>query len=541
MFDKRVLVIGLDGATWGILQPLMQRGYLPNLNHLYQNGASGTLRSTDPPLTPVAWTSCFTGVNPGKHGVFGFYQCRNPKQGWALNNANMIRSPQVWDYLNNTEKKVAIYNVPMTFPVHEVNGVLVAGFDTPSNQSEYTYPQSLKSQLKDKGYKIDLFIKRRRRDYFSDAGRAKLAQDLAGLVEKRTQICMDVTRSVGVADLTVIVYETPDRIQHYMWDAIENIISGKYKLNALDLQVINCYKALDKAIGQWMELVDPTQILVVSDHGFQKLDSEFLVNRWLIDHGYMVAKEQNDSQLRSYIHSVLKDTFSFMADRIQILEQVRQKRFTVNRGMTARIDWGHTIAYAGEASENSIYIRTDSLSESDEARALVRSIKDMLSAETDQQGNPIFETIKAKDEAYQGAETHNAPDLVLSFKPGFESSTLLSNQQKEYIKKAGHKGSGCHAYDGIVLLWGEGIYPNNQLTSQIADVTPTILYLLGEPISQLMDGRVIENALNQEWIAAHPPMYSKDIDQFNNRRPTNYNDADSEKIAKRLADLGYLD
>jgi predicted AlkP superfamily phosphohydrolase/phosphomutase len=535
MFDKRVLVIGLDGATWRILQPLMQRGYLPNLSQLYQDGASGILKSTNPPLTPVAWTSCFTGVNPGKHGVFGFYQCRRPEQGFMLNNADMVKSPQLWDYLNGTGKKVAIYNVPMTFPVHEVDGVLVAGFDTPSNQSEYTYPSSLKVLLEDKGYKIDLFIKRRGRDYISDAGREKLARDLADLVVKRSKICMDITRNVGVPDLTVIVYETPDRIQHYMWDAIDNIIGGKSQLNELDLQVLNCYKALDIAIGQWLELVNPTQVVVVSDHGFQKLDNEFLINRWLIDHSYMVAKEKGKTRIKGHVRRILKSIFVYLADRVEVLGQVRKKRFLLNRGMTAQVDWGRTVAYAGEASENSIYILPEKV------KVLTDSIKKALLEEVDGNGKPILEAVKVKDVAYEGTETDNAPDLILNFAPGFESSTVLSDRQRGYFKKVDHKGSGCHAPDGIVLLWGEGIHSCDSLDSQIADIAPTILYLLDEPISEFMDGHVIERALTKEWSAAHPCRYTKDMDRFSGRQPTNYSDADSEEVTKRLADLGYLD
>ena len=541
MLDRRVLVIGLDGATWKILQPLMKGGYLPNLSRLYENGASGTLRSTDPPLTPVAWTSCFTGVNPGKHGVFGFYQCRHPEHGWALNNANMIKTPQVWDYLSNSGKKVAIYNVPMTYPVHQVNGVLISGFDTPSNKSEYTYPQSLKPQVEKMGYKIDLFIKRRGRDYVSDKGREKLAEDLADLVRKRTQICMDITRSVGVAELTVIVYETPDRIQHYMWDAIENIVEQKGPLNPLDLQVINCYKALDTAIGQWIQLVNPTQVLIVSDHGFQKLRSEFLVTRWLIEHGYTVPSAKRSASTRHGLRTFLKKCFGFLADRIEILEKIRANRFAVNRSMVEQIDWDHSVAYAGEASENSIYIRSESSRSDIEAGALAQKIKDLLSIETDKDGKPILPQIKTRDEAYQGPESHNAPDLILGFVPGIESSTTLTGTQGQYIRGSGHKGAGCHAPDGIFLLWGEGVNPTNQIESEIADIAPTMLYLLNEPIGESMDGRVISGAMSKEWIVAHPPAYSEYADLLNNRQPTNHSDSDSEKIAKRLADLGYLD
>ena len=70
----KVFVLGLDGATWDVLEPLMQAGVLPHLARLRQQGASGTLGSVFPPLSPVAWTGVMTGKNSGKHGVFEFLE-----------------------------------------------------------------------------------------------------------------------------------------------------------------------------------------------------------------------------------------------------------------------------------------------------------------------------------------------------------------------------------------------------------------------------------------------------------------------------------
>ena len=68
----KLAIIGIDGATFDIIQPMIAEGELPNIARILNEGAFGDLESEKPPMTPPAWTSMFTGLNPGKHGVFHF-------------------------------------------------------------------------------------------------------------------------------------------------------------------------------------------------------------------------------------------------------------------------------------------------------------------------------------------------------------------------------------------------------------------------------------------------------------------------------------
>ena len=79
----KVFVLGLDGATWDLLEPLLQDGLLPNLARLREQGSSGSLRSVFPPLSPVAWTGVMTGKNSGKHGIFEFLEHGHDPLAWA--------------------------------------------------------------------------------------------------------------------------------------------------------------------------------------------------------------------------------------------------------------------------------------------------------------------------------------------------------------------------------------------------------------------------------------------------------------------------
>ena len=93
----RVFVLGLDGATWDVLRPLVQQGHLPRLARLMEQGAAGTLRSVFPPLSPVAWTAVMTGKNSGKHGIFEFLESAHNPLGGRVNSSRTIQAELLWE------------------------------------------------------------------------------------------------------------------------------------------------------------------------------------------------------------------------------------------------------------------------------------------------------------------------------------------------------------------------------------------------------------------------------------------------------------
>jgi predicted AlkP superfamily phosphohydrolase/phosphomutase len=139
---NKTVVIGLDGATFDLMGPWIEEGKLPHIKELMDKGCSGVLESTIPPLSPVAWTSFMTGMNPGKHGIFDFVEpFQNGALGTRLNNRKDCKQIPIWRYLNNEGHKTVILNVPMTFPPDELDGLMVSGMDTPHDNATFTYPR----------------------------------------------------------------------------------------------------------------------------------------------------------------------------------------------------------------------------------------------------------------------------------------------------------------------------------------------------------------------------------------------------------------
>src|SRR3989454_9654570 len=150
----KVLIIGLDGATWRVLEPWARDGRLPNLAVLMARGSWGPLRSTVPALTLPAWSSLATGRNPGVHGVFAFRRLRPDRyDSPGLASASDLRAPTLWEIAGRAGVRVGVINVPPSYPIRPVNGFVVSCLLTPPGE-RFTNPPELASELD--CYRVDL-------------------------------------------------------------------------------------------------------------------------------------------------------------------------------------------------------------------------------------------------------------------------------------------------------------------------------------------------------------------------------------------------
>src|SRR5438094_7351038 len=156
-----VLVIGLDGGTRRILGPLADRGVMPNLAGLFARGRVGTLMSTLPWYTVPGWASLMTGVSPGRHGLLhwvtadpsDYFENRRPGRRFVV--SSDISYPTFWDVAGAAGKRVAVINMPMTYPAWPVHGTMVTGLLTPRDAARGTvHPPDLAERFPD--YRVDL-------------------------------------------------------------------------------------------------------------------------------------------------------------------------------------------------------------------------------------------------------------------------------------------------------------------------------------------------------------------------------------------------
>ena len=128
---RQVVFIGLDGAAWDIIDPMIEAGELPTFARLKREGASGILKSVPCYFSPPAWTSMFTGYSPENTGIYTFGKWDSETKRFSSVSSADVAVPSLWDVASAAGRRVAVINVPMTYPARPVNGVMVTGLMTP--------------------------------------------------------------------------------------------------------------------------------------------------------------------------------------------------------------------------------------------------------------------------------------------------------------------------------------------------------------------------------------------------------------------------
>ncbi|MGC9320238.1 MAG: alkaline phosphatase family protein, partial [Armatimonadota bacterium] len=279
---ERVVIIGWDCAPPQlVLDQWLDE--LPNIRSIMDSGVAGTLRSSDPPITVPAWTCMMSSLNPGALGFFGF---RNRRVGeydskWIAN-ASAVRHPRVWDILGRAGRRVCVINVPQTYPVSPVNGILVSSFLTPDTTCEYTYPPGLGKQLDAiaDGYILDV-------DGFRTEDKQWLLEEIYRITDKRFRVSKALMQ-VDDWDLFMMVEMGPDRLEHGFWKYCDPEHPKYEPGNPFETVLIDYYRHLDEQLGEFMELAGhDAAILVVSDHGGKAMKGSFCINDWLIREGLL--------------------------------------------------------------------------------------------------------------------------------------------------------------------------------------------------------------------------------------------------------------
>jgi len=123
--DTRLLIVGLDGADWLILDPLLEQGKMPNLRRLIDHGVRAKLLTISPMLSPVIWTTIATGVEPGRHGILDFLVQKPDGTGRQPVTSLQRRTPTFWEMLGDAGATVGVVGWWATWPAGPVNGYLV--------------------------------------------------------------------------------------------------------------------------------------------------------------------------------------------------------------------------------------------------------------------------------------------------------------------------------------------------------------------------------------------------------------------------------
>jgi len=394
---KRVIIIGLDGVPYHLIHDLAQGGTMPNCHKIIEPGTFRQMGSSLPEISSVAWSSIITGVDPGTHGIFGFTDLAPDSYRIVFPNFASLKYPAFWH--QNEARRSVIINVPSTYPAIQLNGVLIAGF-VALNLEKAVYPQSFIPTLKDMDYRIDVDYERASEsaNYFFN--------NLSKVLRTRISVCKHLWYNEDW-DIFMLVFTGTDRLMHFFWNAYED------KSHRYHKAFLNYFHEIDEAIGKIMnELLDNDSLILLSDHGFERLDTDVYLNFLLKEEGLLKFKNEQPSSLKD----ITADTRAFTLDPSRLYLNIKGK---YPKGCVVH----------------------------KEKEKLLREIEKMFySLEFD--GKPVIKHCYRAEEIYHGPFLSQAPDMVLISNSGFNLRGTL-NPAELYAK---NNLTGKHTQSDAFLL-----------------------------------------------------------------------------------------
>jgi predicted AlkP superfamily phosphohydrolase/phosphomutase len=539
---RKVLILGLDGATWDVLDPLMDAGLMPNFQRLLRGGTRGVLRSTIPPITPAAWTTFMTGRSPGAHGIFDFerYDVRTNKL--SFNTTNVLGHVRtIWQILGSRGYQVGSIAVPMTYPPVPVNGFLISGFGAVSTKTDFTYPADLRHELLKRWPDFTFKNTWKSRGWRPDQ---TVADNIAQVTRSFHQGA-EVLRYCGDRygwDVLMIVYKLVDNLQHKAWRYLDPRTRDRWpKRRKLTEQ---CFAELDVAIGDILAYAKAhdAHVFVMSDHGHGSLEGKAQPNLMLKDWGYLKLRSETAQAGTTFRHKVsrlFRKKGKFAAGNFSLEDDLA-------------VDFAQTraaVMHAGMAGFLYLNLRgrqETGIVEPADYERLRDELKARFEAATcsDRDGRTIkvFEAVYKPEELYRATREGQPwmPDLLLCPTPRLAVvRKIRGDQHVQWVPLP--RMEGTHRREGIFAVAGPGVRVGARVDTDIINSTPTILAMLGESIPSDMEGAVIADAFDPPLTARVEEALDEPVAVGAPSGGEVYSAEDVAALTRRLADLGYLE
>jgi predicted AlkP superfamily phosphohydrolase/phosphomutase len=532
--SRRVLLIGLDGATFSILDPLMEEGIMPGLQRLIASGARSELASVIPPLTPPAWTSLMTGRSPGNHGIFDFlrFDLRSGGRQLRVLDSDDVACPTIWSILSRHGLTSTVLNFPMTFPARGISGNVVPGWVPWRHLRLACYPKTLYARLtaalpefNPRELAMDMSLEERA---LEGCTREEDYEHLIKLHIRRErqwfQVLCHLMRE-DPSDVTAVLFDGVDKLQHFCWRFLDRAI---YSVSPSGWEsrvrgwCLEYFREIDRFLVEIAGMAgEDASVIITSDHGFGPTVEVFYLNEWLHRNGYLIWAEAAN------------------------VEQKHPE--TLGLGTMARrfyeIDWDKTTAYCPTPSGNGIYITPPAGGRgvrAEQYQSFRRELMEALLQFTDPAtGEPVVKRIWTQEEAFAGTHMAASPDLTLSLRDGGLVSILPSNE----LLKARNEPAGAHRPNGVFVAAGKGIERGLRLSAlSILDVAPLLFYVLGVPIPQDLEGCVPETLFEPEYLRSHPIAFEAPAARPSAaERASDVDPQLEEQVIGQLRALGYME
>jgi predicted AlkP superfamily phosphohydrolase/phosphomutase len=485
---RRFLVLGLDGGTFDLLDPLMEAGELPFLSSLVHRGVRAPLRSVYPAKTIPAWYSFATGKDPGELGIFGFTE-PDGSPGRSRLVQTFRPAEAIWDRLSRIGIKVGVVNFPMrnAYPLH---GFVVPGM---FSSDPTPYPRDVRAEIQrtlGETYppELPMYRESERAAWIAGATRAVVQRGhAAAMLAERHQ-----------PDFLFALFRETDRIEHELWDELSRPVAE------IPPELLEFWRKVDAACREvdraFRSGGGPAVTLVISDHGHGSIRSEFLTNRWLASEKFLVFHENTALTRRRLVSRAMlylqrigparrltRALAGFVRDgrRAHIAQYLSGR--TSFEDVAAHIDWKRTLAFSYPVPEG-IYLNPHNPDLTPERRTeILRQIRERLEAFPE-----AHIEVFGPGEIYRGKKLDQGPALFIRVDGMCTEPRMDFSYPQSFIRDRPEYfyGSGTHRMEGILIGAGDGVSVASSLRPlSLLDVAPTILEGMGVSTPSEMVGR----------------------------------------------------
>ncbi|HSO75186.1 MAG TPA: alkaline phosphatase family protein [Blastocatellia bacterium] len=551
MTSPRTVIIGLDGATFDLIDPLIEAGELPTLRRIMTEGVRGILETWPNTNSAAAWSSMITGYNSGEHGVYHFGEAiSRPGVPWRPVTATDRKKDPFWRLLSAAGKPVGVINVPISYPADQINGFMLAGMDTPGlSSSGFAHPSELRNELSNVG--IEYIIDVPNLGVASKRDPHHLPESVERMIDARSNTILHLMQS-RPWDVLMAVFVATDRVQHYFWP---NDLSAVHSPDWTPIRRV--YQKIDGFLAELLARLDSeTTLLLVSDHGFgsgRAVRRE--LNRLFERLGllrYRKGGERLKSRMlrrllgygRRFIPGVLQDRLARAMPALH-LRAVNEHRFS-------GVDWPSTRVFAspngGRVSINLEGREQYGTVSQQDYHALREHTRDILLSLTDATaGKRLVRDVRCREEVYRGPYTDHAADLLIEWNYEALGDTLCYSAEGSRIVVEASAGgasnnwNGSHRREGIFIARGPHIKSGLNVTgANIYDVAPTILHLQNHPVPDDMDGKVLTEIFKEAFLRDHGVRFYRP-ETKEGPQSTGLDASEAREIEERLRGLGYIE
>ncbi len=497
----KVIMIGLDGAGFELIDPWISEGRLPNIAKIKEYGVWADMQSVLPPVTSPNWKAYSTGKNPGKLGIFWWENIdwKNRRVYYPV--SRKMANKEIWDYMGEAGLKVGVLGMPTTYPAKKVNGFLIAGGET--GNTNFAFPPELEKELNDRGWQNHPKTR-------FEVDKEKRASEIHEIIHAIFNTASELGDRYEVDFLQATSFHI-NNLHHFRWD---------------NPRTREAWEIIDSHIGKFMER--GCDLMIMSDHGSNRIQQVFNINVWLQKEGYLIIKPNLSSFLyrigitkESLLRFVAKIKLVWLARRLvpkKVIKEIPNVTGGVKKeAKTGKVNWEKSRAFA--SGQGPIYLNPNNHDNSSMRREIKQKLEGLVAPST---GDRIIEKVYEKEEIYSGEYMSEAPDLIMDQSKGVHipggigTNKVFESPERWWAENKKH---------GVFMAYGPNIKEGHQIQNvSILDLAPTILHLMDLPVPNDMDGK----ALMEVFCDGSEPT---------KRRVKYQATTESENIKKKLGNL----